>query len=119
MLRHHGADMGVMMLDADQLDRGLITSPLRGQISRMQVVDNNDGIDSIHLFQVLETFFIELECLVILHVADMLAGNGKCTFGQRERVLEVSTAAKHGWSAVTERDRLGCISSRAADKRKR
>ena len=87
-------EVGVVVLDADELDALALEGVLRGQVLRVEVVHDDLGLDGEEAPEVLDALGEGAQRLVVLEVADVVADPGARAARQAERVLQLGAAGQ-------------------------
>ncbi len=89
VLRRHGCDMRVMVLDGDHRLQAELLGHTRGEVARVQISHRHRRLDAEELTEAGQCALKVLERLEVLEVADVLAHVGAALVSQGERVLQV------------------------------
>jgi hypothetical protein len=112
------AEFGVLAIhSAFRTPHSAFKGPLRRHIPRVQVMDNGNGIHPIHGLQIIKGLFVKFQRLIVLHIADVLAGYGIFALGERKRILEISAAAQDFRAVVAELNRFRRIAPGTTNER--
>ena len=89
-----GGQMGVMVLDPDELDALALERVFRRQIFRVKVVDDDFRTNREEPFEVHDSLAERAERLVVLEVADVMADPRAIALGDAERALQLGAAGQ-------------------------
>ena len=82
----------------------------------MQIVNNGPWFCPINGLEIRKTFFEELECFIIFHIADMLAWNGEFSLVSVKVFFRSAPQPSTSGPSLTERDRSRRVAPGTTDE---
>ncbi len=116
ILGHAAGDVGVVMLDSDEVGVVLRAGPLRGEIAGVEIVGDGGGVDFEDLLEVVDGLLEEVVGGEVFEVADVLAQEGVGASGEADGVLELASDGEDRRDGFAELDGGGNEASRATNE---